>query len=274
MVELCISIDVEEDIPGVLPPGEHGVEEGLPALLRLLGEEHIRADFFFLSSIVRKHPDAVAAAVRKGHHVGNHGWDHRFLCTKSTGRQRDEIRRSTDLLSSVCPSPPSMFRAPNFSADATTLGLLDHAGYTLDSSVLPGRYVRRFGVLTVYDHRQAPSQPFRPAGVHPGGSLVEIPVTENPLQPGTPLGQGALNLFGPKTLIDLLLRTRPSVAVFLIHPWELVDLDSRYRGLSPEYRRICSSDMGPLRTFLTEARRYFRFSTLPEVAARAEWGTR
>ena len=267
MTELCLSIDVEEDLPGVLPPGEVGITEGFPRLLRFLDEEQIKADFFFLSSVARRYPKLVIDCENAGHLIGNHGWDHEFLSTKPPKRQREEIERSTNLLSSLSSSPVTMFRAPNFSVDHGTLVLLQAAGYNLDSSVLPGRYIRQ-GLSKAYDHRGARREPHYPIQGAGGTRMLEIPVTENPLQPGTPLGQGALNSFGGKRILDLLLQSTPSVAVFLIHPWELIDLKTRYPQLSDGYARVCSSDLGPLRAFIREAARHFRFTTLSEVTAR------
>jgi len=264
---ICLSVDVEEDLPGIVPSGTHGVEVGLPNLLRLFEEMRLRADFFFLASIVRGIPDFVRHIASLGHGVGNHGFDHQFLCAKSLSDQHQEVLTSTRILERVVSQEPRMFRAAGFSANPATLKILESQGYVIDSSVLPGRIARRFRLFPIYDHRGARREPHFPS-VGSGGNqarLLEVPVTENPLLPGAPLGLGALNAFGPAAILDTLRALEMTTVVFLIHPWELIDLQAFYPWLPPGYVRACSPDLTNLRNFLREARDFARFATLASV---------
>lgn len=270
MTRLCISVDVEGDLPGVLRDGlMRGVEEGLPKLLSIFNQVHLKADFFFLAPIANENAELVARIAKAGHGIGNHGLDHRLLCAKSLEKQRGEIMESTRILERVCASRPTMFRAPNFSANNHTVRILQGLGYSIDSSVLPGRYLNRFGILRVYDHRGAPQEPHRPlreGGGQEGLSVLEVPVTENPLQPGTPIGLGALNRLGPTRLIQFLETTALDTVVFLAHPWEAIDILAAYPSAPDDYGKVCSGDVGSLRTFLEAARSIAEFSTLDQVA--------
>jgi peptidoglycan/xylan/chitin deacetylase (PgdA/CDA1 family) len=254
MRHFCLSVDVEQDLPGILPRGTKGIEQGLPALLRLLQDLGLHADFFFLGSVVQAHPDAVHDVVRRGHGIGNHGLDHDYLCAKSPERQRYDIAASTRILADAAGTRPPSFRAPNFSADHVTLDLLDQAGYVVDSSILPGRHARhRF--RTIFDHRGAATRPHHPRIGDENSRpmrLLEIPVTGNPLRPGAPLGLGAVNMYGPEKLSEVARSLMIPVVVFLIHPWELVDLASAYEQVPAGYARACSSSLQPLRKFLEE----------------------
>jgi len=265
MTHFCVSVDVEEDLPGTLAHSEQGIDEGLPALLHLLAEVQIRADFFFLSSVVQDHPDLVRDVIRGGHGIGNHGFDHSLLCRKSIEQQRKEIESSTRILQDATGSSPVIFRAPNFSVDESTLGLLAEAGYLVDSSILPGRFLRRF-FRTIYDHRAAPQRPYqiRFQRTDEQSSLLEVPVTPNPQRPGAPLGQGALNAYGPRRLLELGRALSPEVFVYLVHPWELVDIGSSHPDLPPGYANVCSSDLGRLREFLSEVSKTFAITTLAD----------
>jgi hypothetical protein len=270
MTRLCVSVDVEGDLPGIVSGGgDKGMHEGLPRVLALFDELSVMADFFFLASIAKAYPDLVLRVAKAGHGVGNHGLNHEILCAKPLARQRQDILDSTDILEKVSSVRPMMFRAPNFSVNGATLRTLERAGYLIDSSVLPGRYMNRFRLLRVYDHRGAPREPHR--AVHEDGrsgvgGLLEIPVTENPLQPMTPIGLGALNRFGPGPLVEFLRTTTLSTVVFLIHPWEAIDLASEYPDTPRGYANVCSSDIRPLRDFLEATRSIAEFSTLAEVA--------
>ena len=266
MTSFCLSVDVEEDLPGLLPYGTKGIEQGLPALFDVLADSRIHGDFFFSTPIVKEYPDTVRDAIRLGHGIGNHGMDHGLLCSKPLDQQRKEIQSSSRILMDVSGSTPLMFRAPNFSVDSSTLRLLDDEGYLLDSSILPGRFHRRF-LRTTYDHRSAPTRPFRTPpnpNKHGAKGLLEVPVTPNPLRPGAPLGLGALNHYGLQALLRIAKTTIEEVLVFLVHPWELVDPSSFYPKLPTAYASACSNDLRPLQEFLKEVSKSFSTTTLAD----------
>ena len=270
MTRFSVTVDVEEDLPGLVPRSFLGVDEGLPRLLGLLDELRIPADFFFLSSIVRARPELTRAIADGGFGIGNHGLDHEFLCAKSPARQQSDIVESTKVLESITGERPLMFRAPGFSADSTTLGILDRLGYSIDSSVLPGRFVRRLRLFSVYDHRGAPTEPFHPHAEGPRAPrlrLLEIPVTENPLRPGAPLGLGALIYFGETRLVEVVRKTATNNVLFLVHPWELIDVDRVYPSLPMGYANGCSADLEPLRRFLLAIKGSVQIASLDAIAA-------
>ena len=268
MTYFCLSVDIEEDLPGILPPATAGIELGLPPLIALLEELSLRADFFFLSSVVRERPNLVRDISDRGHGIGNHGLDHGYLGAKSPSQQLQDISISTEVLRDVIGTPPVLFRAANFSADPVTMNLLDRAGYVVDSSVMPGRRARHM-FRTIYDHRGAPTHPYHPdkSGEDPRPlRLLEVPVTGNPLLPGAPLGLGALNAFGVENLSEVAGALAVPVVVFLIHPWELIDLGSTHPSVPIGYARACSADLQPLRKFLDQAKRAFKVTTLADLA--------
>jgi len=263
-------MDVEGDLPGILAGGgTRGIDEGLPEFLSILDDFQVKADFFFLARIAKDRPDLVKRLAKAGHGIGNHGLDHRFLCTRPVDAQRQDVLESTRILERATSARPTMFRAPNFSVNRATLRILEQAGYSIDSSVLPGRHVKRFGILRAYDHRGAPQEPYWPLrdDRHTGGNdLLEVPVTANPLQPGTPVGLGALNRFGPGPLVELFRTTTLRTVLFLAHPWEAIDLASAYPGIPQGYARVCSSNLQPFHDFLQKARFVAQSSTLGQVA--------
>jgi len=268
MTRFCVTVDIEEDLPGLVPDGFFGVDRGLPRLLELLNELDITADFFFLSSVARARPYLVREIAQTGHGIGNHGLDHEFLCAKPLARQESDIVESTRVLESIVGDRPLMFRAPGFSASSTTLGILNRLGYLIDSSVLPGRIVRRLRVFKVYDHRGSPQRPHwavMRVGIDCSTNLFEIPVTPNPVRPGAPLGLGAVNTYGAPRLLTALLQSDLNPIVFLLHPWELVDLGELYPQIPNGYASACSSDLSALRAFLEGAAEIGTFSTLGAV---------
>src|SRR2546428_7048056 len=51
MTHFWLSVDVEEDLPWILPHGERGIEAVLPALYETLDDHRVRAHSFFLPSV-------------------------------------------------------------------------------------------------------------------------------------------------------------------------------------------------------------------------------
>lgn len=263
MKRFFITVDVEEDLPGIIPRGQLGLEQGMRDLMRVFSGREIKADFFFLASVVRSHPDLVREVQSGGHRVGNHGLNHRLLCSQPARAQRAAIRESTRVIEEVSGDRPRMFRAPNFSVDQTTLEILEEADYRVDSSVLPGRALRRFGFLPIYDHRASTVTPHL---IHGGSSdrtrqpMLELPVTPNPLRPGAPFGLGAVHYYGVTAMIDALDRVPTPDIVFLIHPWELVDLGRYYPSLPEGYVRSSANGAEKLGEFMDYVRTRFHLA--------------
>jgi hypothetical protein len=162
-----------------------------------------------------------------------------------------------------------MFRAPAFSATEKTLKALEKLNYSLDSSVMPGAVIKKYkGMVTIKSFKNAPRIPYHPSpsDITKEGdmNIIEFPLTENPIFPGAPLGAGALNFFGlEKTLSGTEMATGDYI-IFLIHPWELVNLGEYYPTLKPGVKDICSDDLQKFRHFFTEINKKFEFSTISE----------
>jgi len=253
---IWVSVDVELDIQEHIVGSSRGIEEGLPRILDLFDDLSIRADFFVLGKVAREYPDLVERISSRGHEVGSHGDSHRVLCTKSLEFQRAEIRRSIQSISGLTKKPVRIFRAPNFSANGDTIQVLEELGIAWDSSVLPGRMLLRWRLQKAYDHRGAPRTIYNPsvASIDRVGasSVLELPVTENPLQPGTPIGLGFLNSHSVEESIQAVENAIGDYASFLIHPWEAVDLATGRRDLPNWLARACSPDLSALQTFLAK----------------------
>ena len=148
---------------------------------------------------------------------------------------------------------------------------LERARYRLDSSVLPGRRMRRWVFGAVYDFRGAPNSPYHASIAdvrgHGASPILEIPVSENPLMRGTPIGGGFLNTYGPEKTVDAVRKVEGSAVVLVFHPWEFVDLASKFPGLPKWMLAGCRSDLSPLSEFLASLKTdEWEFLTLGQVA--------
>jgi peptidoglycan/xylan/chitin deacetylase (PgdA/CDA1 family) len=81
------------------------------AILDTLGAHGVKATFFVLGVNAERHPDLVTRAAREGHEVGNHGFDHRVLPLVWPSVVRDQIARTSVLITRLTGLRPSLFRA-------------------------------------------------------------------------------------------------------------------------------------------------------------------
>ena len=252
---ICISIDVERDyrLDGAF--ATRGIEEGLPPVVDLLRSRELPFDLFVSGEIADRLPATLTdRRVAIGCHGLTHPRGHRsYLNQMTVVAQRRQISDATERVRTATGTTPIHFRAPNFSADARTISILEELGYRVDSSVLPGRYVKRLRVLPLLDHRGAPRSPYHPDSERisrEGESrMLEVPVTPNTLLPGGPLGMGFLNASGVSSAIRATSEGVSKCVVFLAHSWEMVDW-SPADAVAPWVRRAASSHLEPLSMFL------------------------
>jgi len=269
--EVLISMDVEPDLTQYLSNSYIGVEKGLPPFLDLLDEQGIIIDLFFTADITKRYSKLTKHIADRGHGIGCHGYSHtpHFYCNLSFEDQLTDISRASNEIKKNLGSTPTMFRTPNFSANGDTIKVIEQLGYTIDSSVLPGRHTKRWKLFTLFDHRNAPRRPYYPSEnditAQGNSSVLEIPLTENPHMTGAPVGMGYLNYAGLKKTIATIEEVESEYVTFLIHPWELLDIKEYHPNLKPWVYDICSSDLEPFSSLLEYIDKNFKFTTLKGV---------
>ncbi len=263
-----VSVDVEADFPSQRGDTYRGVTEGLPRILDLLRMHRVPASFFVTLDCLERFPDLAADLSSQGFSVGSHG-SHR---PRSFGglpmeEQVRLLRTTATLIEDRTGRRPVAFRAPNFDASRTTFLALAATGYTVDSSLLPGRLVRRWRLFPSLDHRGVPLTPFRvfvrsseSAG---GREIIEVPVSPNPMARGGPVGLGFLHSRGLEATLQAIDASPGRRAVFLVHPWEAVDLVPS--AADPRWvTRACSSDLTDLDDCLARLSVQNRLATLDD----------
>ena len=96
--------------------------------------------------------------------------------------------------------------------------------------------------------------------------LLEIPVTSNPFNPGSPIGTGFLNWRGINQTIEALKQSRGDPVTFLIHPWECVDFSDMSPPLPKWVLNISRQNFREFATLLDEASGLFEASSVADVA--------
>ncbi|MDH7489221.1 MAG: polysaccharide deacetylase family protein [Anaerolineae bacterium] len=214
------------------------VEEALEPLLAMLEETGVRATFFVVGEVMRKHPALFRRIHDLGHEIACHGMSHRPLWTMSEAELERELGEFADLYDRVLDGGrPAGFRAPTFSLNQDTrwaIPVLREFGYAYDSSIFPAR-------TPLYGVPDAPLAPYRISAAdvqreEPRGPLWEFPMTVCTVAGlRLPVSGGAYLRLWPYWLVRRCLRdvnrTRP-FAVY-VHPWELYEGTPEVKGLTP-----------------------------------------
>lgn len=271
-MKFLFTIDVERDPLPTPTPSFRGVAEGMPRLLDCLRESRVAATMFVSGEVAGRFPKLVKEIALEGHEIGSHGHDHSLGYLTRHGPQvmRSDIARGREAIETATGTRPRCFRAPNFGVDARVVRELGNAGFSVDSSVLPGRLVRKWRLVKLVDHRGAPTSPYHPSfhdhRIPGAGGVLEVPVTPNPESPGGPIGLGFLNARGIEATIRGINQAFGDYVMFLSHAWEAVDLTSQYLGSAHWLRDACSSSMDKLRSLLQHVGRRFEVTTVEALA--------
>jgi len=188
-------------------------------ILDLFGEAGVRATFFTLGWVARRHGGLLRRIVAEGHEVASHGYGHDRVFRLGAGKFAQDLAVSRKLLEDATGAAVKGYRAPSFSIDARTPwahAVLAEQGFAYSSSVAP----------IVHDHygwADAPRFAFRPLA---DATLIEIPVA-TALVGGRRMAAGGGGFFRvlPYGFSRWAIRQvnsrdrRP--AVFYFHPWEI-----------------------------------------------------
>jgi polysaccharide deacetylase family protein (PEP-CTERM system associated) len=207
---------------------EPRVEIGTRIILDLLAAAEVRATFFTLGWIARRHPRLVREIQRAGHEIASHGDWHQLVTTQTAAEFRADVRAAKAVLEDVTGRQISGYRAPSFSIApdrAWAFEVLVEEGYTFDSSIAAGR-------RDSCDDRAGAEVPF--VLRTPSGPLTEYPLpTAHGLGRRVPIGGGGYFRLYPYAVTRRGLRAinaagRP-FAVYL-HPWEFDPDQPRLAG--------------------------------------------
>jgi polysaccharide deacetylase family protein (PEP-CTERM system associated) len=230
------------------------VERNVREILDLFDEAQVKATFFALGWVAKRHGGLMREIVARGHELASHGWDHGRVFRMDRATFAADISRARKVLEDASGVPILGYRAPSFSIDHRTpwafMELVEQ-GYTYSSSVAPVSHDH-------YGWGEAPRFAFRPL---PWAPLVEIPVT-TAMFAGKRLAAGGGGFFRviPYGFTRWAIRQvnaregRP--AVFYFHPWEIDPGQPRVAGapLKSRLRHYTNLDKmaGKLRQLIRE----------------------
>ncbi|MHC4109613.1 MAG: DUF3473 domain-containing protein [Planctomycetota bacterium] len=180
-----------------------------------------RATFFVLGKFAEKHPRVVREIHQAGHEIGSHGWGHVEIFHLGHDKFREDIRRSTEVITGIIGERPVGYRAPDFSIVGETLWALEilaEEGYTYDSSIFPIAKAR-YGIAA-----------WPPEAVQvrlkTGNTITEFPLATLYLcRRRLPVGGGGYARLLPGSVLVRALRMAQTQTdgqpVFYCHPYEI-----------------------------------------------------
>ena len=180
-----------------------------------------RATFFVLGKFAEKHTHIVHEIHQAGHEIGSHGWGHVEIFHLGRDKFREDIRRSTEVITGIIGKHPIGYRAPDFSIVGETLWALEilaKEGYTYDSSIFPIAKAR-YGIAAW------PREAVR-VRLKTGNTITEFPLATLDLcRCRLPVGGGGYARLLPGSVLVRALRMAQaqssSPPVFYCHPYEI-----------------------------------------------------
>lgn len=207
---------------------ESRVEGSTRRLLDLFESHGVRATFFVLGYVARRHPSLVREIAGRGHEIGCHSDSHRLVYEMTPEEFREDTREAKRVLEDLFGGPVLGYRAPSYSItkkSSWAFDILAELGFLYDSSVFPIVHDR-------YGYREFGREE-RTVGSGPG--VREIPLsTVRIAGANIPVaGGGYLRLFPyafTAWAIRRLNRRENRAAVVYVHPWEIDTDQPRLRG--------------------------------------------
>jgi polysaccharide deacetylase family protein (PEP-CTERM system associated) len=146
----ALSFDIEDwfhlvEIPAVGDPNlwpslPSIVEKHTDQILELCAQMKVRATFFFLGWVAKRHPQLAKRIADAGHEVGTHSFWHRRVDQLTPQEFGDDLRESIQVLEDQSGKKVFGFRAPSFSITPGAEWAFDvmrEQGLTYDASLFP-----------------------------------------------------------------------------------------------------------------------------------------
>lgn len=207
---------------------EDRIEYSLRILIDLFDRYQVKATFFVLGDIAKKHPDLIAEIARQGHEIGSHGSFHKLVYKQTEKEFREDVRQSKQTLEDIIGKPVEIFRASTWSISKDTLWalrILQEEGFRYDSSIQPFQ-------TYLSGMKHAPVYPFYPVIQGEKLDILEFPPTVYRLGKFTiPFAGGFYLRAVPLPLIKRFLHAvnKTREGLLYIHPWEVDDGQPRLK---------------------------------------------
>lgn len=234
-------------------------------ILETLDKHGVKATFFVLGYIAKKHPDLVRKISKKGHEIGSHGTLHKLIYKQTKDEFREDVADSKKLLQDITGKEVNLFRGSSWSISKDTLWaleILEEEGFKCDSSLQPFK-------TPLSGVNGAPKEPFYPVIEEKRLKIIEFPSTVLPMwKAGVPFSGGLYFRTMPLTFIKLALNkvNEKGPGMIYLHPWE-VDVDQPKLKMFTHVRFTHYHNLNKTLNKLENLLDSFNFATLGEIIA-------
>ena len=207
-------------------------------IIELLDKYNIKATFFILGEVAKKHHDIIRILYDKGHEIASHGMNHSLLNNMNYDDFDTELKLFKKTINNILDNEAKIygFRAPTFSLNYETtyaLKCLINNNYYYDSSIVPTN-------LFYYGLNKAPREIYKPNLNNPMlrdkmSKIIEFPMTVFDIwKLSIPISGGFFLRIFPYFIYKTLLtkinkKGRPFIIYF--HPWETYHKTYRVKNI-------------------------------------------
>jgi peptidoglycan/xylan/chitin deacetylase (PgdA/CDA1 family) len=214
------------------------LKQGLPRLLDLYDKYDVNATFFYTGTIVEIEPEVIDIVKERGaHEVACHGYSHEVkhgFDIMPFEQQKAHLKKGKYLIEKESNKTITSFRSPAVRINADTIKALEATGFKIDSSIASQRFdgPLSFGVKGKLKWLYAPRLPYHPSRnnpYHKGNSKIfELPISAFFFAYiGTTMRiSSSINKIVGK-ILSSEAKKKGKPIVFIIHPNEVIDLDSK-----------------------------------------------
>jgi peptidoglycan-N-acetylglucosamine deacetylase len=100
-------------------------------VLNILAGHEVRASFFLIGELVRRHPSLTRRIIDEGHEVGNHTYDHLSAGSQSPDELRRTVERGANAIASISGERPRWFRPVKGHVTGALLQVVADAGHEM-----------------------------------------------------------------------------------------------------------------------------------------------
>jgi len=118
------------------------IHEGMDRIFELLLDNNIKATFFCLGYIARKHPEIIKKITKYGFEVAAHSDMHRVVFTQTKKEFQEDLQTCISRLENITGKKVISYRAPGFSLKASNVWVFDilhELGIEYDASIFPAK---------------------------------------------------------------------------------------------------------------------------------------
>ena len=207
------------------------VIETTDRLLGLFDYFGVRATFFVLGWIAKRHPHLINHIASHGHEISCHSYQHGRIDLLNEKEFRDDTHQAVRAIEDACGITPIGYRAPSWSINSRVswaFDVLAEMGFLYDSSIYPVKH-------DIYGDPDGPKNIFK-MKLGNGRYLFEIPAsTVRVFGRNYPVGGGGYLRHSPFWFTELMIKKLNKAghpAIIYMHPWELDEDQPRPKGLS------------------------------------------